>query len=292
MTQIQSLEEIADLFVAQVTKDAPVHNLFEEFTISINDIKEHSLQDVNAEAKKWIEPKCPESLHINHGEYIGDGMQHIIEELTKKPASNRALYSLINNSDIIGSGDAPIPSFLIFQTKIIDNTLHATVYFRALEVAKFLRINLEEIRFRLEEIQNSITTITDVRLGIFAFYAYCNAKIEPLVRPNLDRLNSPQLALLIREKHPNLKKFLDEKSKVGTVIELESINLIKEIINCDPPKRLEASIKKVKLLIQDCLDKGEQLKLAREKQSDNSTIDELSELFTSSINSLSGALCE
>ena len=83
-------------------------------------------------------------LHINHGSYIGDGLEHIIDELKNKPSSNRALFSLISQKDISKSGDNPIPSFMIFQTCIDDNILYCSVYFRALEVSTFLRINTEE----------------------------------------------------------------------------------------------------------------------------------------------------
>jgi thymidylate synthase len=97
-------------------------------------------------AKDYQNPVKPPSLYINHGEYItSDGIVHIINELKLKQTSNRALLSLINQEDIIGSGDNPIPSFMVLQFSLEGEELYVTTYFRALEVANFLNVNLEEI---------------------------------------------------------------------------------------------------------------------------------------------------
>jgi len=95
-------------------------------------------------ARDFQNPVKPDSLDINHGEYIKEnGVQHLIDELKKKKNSNRALISLINQEDIIESKDNPIPSFMVVQCYIEEhNKLYFTIYFRALEVSKFLKINL------------------------------------------------------------------------------------------------------------------------------------------------------
>ena len=41
---------------------------------------------------------------------------------------------------------------LLFQVTVEDNILYATTYFRALEIAKFLKINVQEIKLNLLKI--------------------------------------------------------------------------------------------------------------------------------------------
>ena len=58
---------------------------------------------------------APPALYMSHGEYIhrhGDGIQYLIDQLVKKPTGNRAIISLIDMKDLIGSGDDPRPSAL------------------------------------------------------------------------------------------------------------------------------------------------------------------------------------
>ena len=72
------------------------------------------------------------------------------------------------------SRDHPIPSFLLFQVTVEDNILYATTYFRALEIAKFLKINVQEIKLNLLKIiqECNLRHITKVRVTIHAFNAY------------------------------------------------------------------------------------------------------------------------
>lgn len=148
------------------------------------------LRDKTELARQWQLPEPPSNFHFNHGMYIGDGVEHITNELQSKPSSNRALYSLLHQNNISKSGDKPIPSFMIMQCGIENRTLYCTVYFRALEVSTFLRINIEEIRLTLCHILEKNIDIDTIKLTIFAFKAYNKREQSTLQRSRLDMMTS------------------------------------------------------------------------------------------------------
>jgi hypothetical protein len=282
-TKVDSLESLADEVNLKAKDSEGIHNLVVTCSISADNLKSNSLLDVTDDAKKWIDVECPDDLHINHGQYVKGGMEHIITELKSKPSSNRALYSLISQDHISLSGDKPIPSFLIFQTKWVGSELYASVYLRALETHRFLRINLEEIRLRLVQILESVNQIKSVNLCIHSFYAYCNTSIVPLIKPKIDLLNSPTMGKILRLEPQNMFKLLEEKSNNSTVVDLTAIQMIKDIIVADPPDRLDSDKEHILLMLDDCIKKGNILKTRRETTSHCEDLEKISTDFSSSL---------
>jgi hypothetical protein len=290
--EVESLETIANEVDTKAQETKSIHNLMATCSISADNLKSHSLLDVSDDAEKWIAEKCPDDLHINHGEYVKDGMEHIITELLHKPSSNRALYSLISQEHISKSGDKPIPSFLIFQTKLVGSELYASVYFRALETYHFLRINLEEIRLRLVQILERLSQIKTVNLCVFSFYAYRNPSIKPLIRPRIDILSFGAISRILKSDSLQLFQLLEEKSKNSTVIELDIFHTIKDIFIEDTPERLILEKDHILLMLDDCIDKGSILKTRRETTSHCNDLEEISTHFSSSLLALAKRLCD
>ena len=117
--------------VAQVKTAGESFNWHCDLDIPVTDINRVAMLDVSEEAAQWRQKNPAPDMYFSHGEYYEDGIQHIIDELTLKPTSNRALYSLLAQRDITGSGDGPIPSFLTFQCSIERGVLYCTASFRA-----------------------------------------------------------------------------------------------------------------------------------------------------------------
>lgn len=164
------------------------------------DLHRLKMLDVFEEAAQWRQKAPAPDMYFSHGQYYSDGIQHIIEELRLKPTSNRALYSLLAQQDISGSGDDPIPSFLTFQCSIERGVLYCTASFRALEVGRFLKINLEEIRQNLVEICGALPAVEKVHIHIFAFHAYVRtAAAAALRRPTIDVTSEAQLLRLMQK---------------------------------------------------------------------------------------------
>ncbi|NUF24406.1 hypothetical protein HUN23_16730, partial [Acinetobacter oleivorans] len=173
---VNSFEEIDTSINEEILDDKKHLNFTRYFELPKSSVCENGSK-TEQKAKAWLAFKKPADLLFNHGEFITqDGFEHIINEIKEKPDSNRALYSLLNYQKICDQGDHPIPSFLLFQVTIEDNILYATSYFRALEVANFLKINLQEIKLNLLEIVQkcNLVHISKVRITIHAFNAYKN----------------------------------------------------------------------------------------------------------------------
>lgn len=202
------------------------------------------------EAKDWQSPTRPKKLYFSHGEYIhkyGDGIKGVIEELKRKPDSNRSLISLINMSDIIGSGDRPIPSFIIIQFGISGNKLFVTVYFRALEVHEFLPINLTEISLIIQKIRNVFPQIQKVYLTIHAFKAHSMPGFTCLKRSSIDMITGAEIGLLVAEgDKQEIARLLEDKKNETTVVEVD--NLKQLLIAVQKSKRKEFNKKFIESL--------------------------------------------
>jgi hypothetical protein len=148
-------------------------------------------------ASDWQNPIKPNHLYINHGEYInkyGDAKKFIIDELKHKRDSNRAVISFLNMNDIIKNSktDTPIPSFMILQFGFTENNysnLIVTAYFKALEVTKFLPINLAEISYYIKELKKEFFEIETFELTIHAFKSYIKPQFNCLRKAVLDSLD-------------------------------------------------------------------------------------------------------
>lgn len=250
-------------------------------------IAEHALRDQTELAKKWQAAECPNDLHFNHGKYIGDGIQHIIKELKSKPSSNRALYSLLNQKDISESEDKPIPSFMIMQCGVDHNDLYCTVYFRALEVSNFLRINLEEIRLTLHEILKENHDVADIKLTIFSFKAYNNPQQTSLQRAKLDMMTGLGLADAYTDRPEHIAELLDDKAKETTVIDLTGFYAIKEWLAPGRAKKNSGILNQPKILkdIEAAITVGSELQELRKKHSYHKKISDLAEKYIEHIKS-------
>lgn len=218
--------------VTNVEKLGESFNWHCEVDIPVKDLDRVSMIDVSKEAAQWRQESPASDMYFSHGEYYKDGIQHIIEELRLKPTSNRALYSLLAQSDISGSGDDPIPSFLTFQCSIERDVLYCTASFRALEVGRFLKVNLEEIRQNLADICEALPGLEVVRLHIFAFHAYIrNAPAAALRRPMIDVTSQLQLMRLMQKGDVyEVDQLLGGLEQSSTVVSSKSLEVLLEIV--------------------------------------------------------------
>ncbi len=287
MNEYQSISNLEEII--KLSKESINDNYKLNFSIKVNfDIAliDNKILDVHDDALAFQAPKCPNNLQMNHGEYIHknkDGIKNVINELNAKDTSNRAIISLINQDDIIGSGDKPIPSFMILQFSIEnDNELYVTTYFRALEVSKFLRINVEEIRMIIEKIKSEILKISKVNLNILAFRAYKKENINPLKRAEIDLLKSNEIFGLLKTNKSKFIDLLEEKKTKSTVIEYQSFQYIFDWLNDSYSKDdIHKDINKllVKSKFQELIELSKEIKDLREKTSHSPQIDEKQEKY-------------
>ena len=230
-TLTDNLDEICAR-ARELCQNGPIHNLLlsYEFPIGLSDMP---FNNVHLEkARAWQNAIKPDFLQFNHGQFIhraGDGVKHIVDELVGRPDSNRALCSLISMADVMGTGDSPIPSFLVTQYGIRSGVLYCTTYFRALEVVKFLPINISELCLIIQAIRNAIHTLVTVRMCIHAFHAYARSDFDCLEKATLDQQGQGLVAAAVfQNKRDDIRSWLSSKLRESSVIDTSGLT---ELVN-------------------------------------------------------------
>jgi len=292
--EIKDLKEIIEKAKAYIGQEEFVLNFYLPVQFSPQLLEESAFHTQEKLARKFQAYPKPDDMYINHGEYIKDnGIDHMIKCLKEKRNSNRALISLIDQDDIIDSGDNPIPSFLILQTNIDNNKLFLTVYFRALEISTFLKINLEEIRIIASKILqelDSLYQINQIELHIFAFRAYIKEDINTLIRPKIEMLDEATLLKKLEKKPHEIASLLDEKIQtVSTIIDDNSFQKILNIIEDETKSEDLNDILKsphFKTLVKKIIEKSNRLKGLREKDSHHKDFSQVYEEYRTLIEEL------
>jgi len=282
---VNSLEEIANDATALIPAQDYKINLLLAYELPVNELIRNELLDVQDTARQWSAEECPENLYFNHGKYRVGGVENIINELKIKPSSNRALYSLIDQKTIMNSGDNPIPSFMIFQSILDNGILYCNIYLRALEVSKFLRINLEEIRLNIEEISRSTLDFRKVRLTILACRAHHVPNFNSLEKPKLDLMSQYQIMTMIRDNKGEFIRSVEQMANIQTVPSSQSIKYILEIV--DGEWRADNKGRIISIL-SDTVSKIDELVMLRRQHSHHERVSELSHNISESLRTLVG----
>lgn len=138
-------------------------------------------------------------FQLYHGDFIKvenddsfiNGYDYVKQELKGKHSTRRALLSLINTKNIVGSGDNPIPSYMLSQFQIRNDTLLVSEYFRAMEISEFFKINMGETYIFVKELITEITEVKEIFIVYHIFDAYISEQPKSsLYIPIMDRLNA------------------------------------------------------------------------------------------------------
>lgn len=214
-------DTLSDLAINAKAKcgESSVFNLIISGIFPIAEIDSDFVNSFRDQARVWQSPNVPEDMFFTHGKYIDlgkkGGRSHLVDELRAKPDSNRACLSLIHMPDLVDSGDSPIPSFLLTQFSFEKSgveELHATAYFRAMEVCNFLPINIAEICDIIAHLRQEFPGIVRFNLVIHAFRAYANPSFQCLKKSRLDVLTAIDIAMMVeRLEFSELIKLLESK---------------------------------------------------------------------------------
>lgn len=284
--KVESLEDMAEQAREDVSNDMPKVNYIISCEITKNNLIDNVLMDVEDKARSWSANTCPSNLYFNHGQYVKDGVVYIAEELKRKPSSNRALYSLLSQDDISGSGDKPIPSFMLFQSVLDSGCLYCTVYFRALEVSEFFRINLEEIRQNIISFERRSVSFNYVRLVVFAFRAYNKPGFNPLERPKLDQMTALKILTKLENQPHELGELIREKATSYTVIDSSSLKHILECLE-DHPEKIQLSNRRYMIdKVSKAIVLSDELAEYRQRHSHDNGLDSASSDLTGCLDSI------
>jgi hypothetical protein len=281
-----TLADLADNAVHECGTQV-LHNLVLGGVFPYAEAESDFVMDYDTQASEWQNTKKPDSLWINHGEYIhthGDGRDFLAQELRNKPDSNRACLSLICMEHIAGSHDEPIPSFMVLQfgfPTVDRSILLVTAYFRALEVKCFLPINLSEIAQYIRFLKLSFPAIVRFELTVIAFKAYARENFNCLRKSAIDTVSPAMITHAVGEKRVDqIAEWLDSK-----------INVEESVVCFDGLKHLSDAMLMYKAQYNDrirerlsaAIDKMNRLQTMRQASSYGDAIAKLSEEIRSDL---------
>ncbi len=284
---IERLETIAEEVSADFKIEKRKISYIMAYALEKKSLLDNEMEDVTDMAELWSSEEPPNNLYFSHGQYRVGGLEHIATELKRKPTSNRALYSLLNQELISGSGDHPIPSFVTFQTILEGNTLFCTVYFRVIEVSTFLRINLEEIRLNILALIDDGVNFDKVNLAIFSANAHCSDYQDPLTKPKLDILDCYTIFKCLSDDPRSMAGLLNEKAKKQSVADSRPLSEILKFVKDLPNETNNKNLMIV--LLESSIQKSDKISQVRKMKSHDSTLKGLSEELKNELKKLAEA---
>lgn len=233
-------------------------------------------------AEMWEAPeRDEEALYFNHGEHFRteqypSGIDCLIHEIGEKKTSSRALMSTINSSDIAKTDpDSFLPSLLSIQAGFSPegDTLHISMNLRALEVSRFLKINICEILYVAQRIHDA-HPFANIEAEISAFRVQVTKRFGCFLKAKLDtkkqktKVTAMLTSLVFSSDREEIaaqiqgiiRLILDKKQRSETVIETAGIqNLLDSILTVKgmlPEKKaaLDPKLERIAACVQDLLD--------------------------------------
>lgn len=186
-------------------------------------------------AQLWEETEVPDNLYFNHGEYFCvensekksketvHGIQVIANQLKEKPTSNKAVlttYSMDTVTRML-KGEEYLPSLLSVQFSQSEdkNTIYVHMYLRALEAGRFLKINICEVKWMLEQLEEYGVFSDNVDIAISAFRVQKRDAFSCFLKADIDMKSEAELALdVYRGNIEDICQMLEEKKDASETI--------------------------------------------------------------------------
>lgn len=185
-------------------------------------------------AELWEKIEVSQDLYFNHGKYFkvrdeeknGEevhGIQLIARQLKAKPTSNKAVlttYSMDTVTKML-KGEEYIPSLLSiqFSQSSCGDTIYVHMYLRALEAGRFLKINICEIKWLLEQLKNQNVLFDKVDIAISAFRVQKREKFNCFLKADIDNMSDAELYAYVYEGEVSkIRQMLSEKMEASETI--------------------------------------------------------------------------
>lgn len=275
-------ENLKELYenALKIVEEGVIENIVLNGNFRKEEFESRFLNEYIEDAKLWIQKKVPNELYFNHGKFInksGDGIDYLIEQLKDKRDSNRACLSLVDMEEIIkNKNDSPLPSFLLLQTSFStkeENKLLVTVYYRALEVSKFLPLNLAEISLYLKELFKNFPLINNVELNIIAFRAQEIPQFHCLKKVTIDKIDVHEISkAVLLKNYDEIIKWLEEKKESEESI--VSLDGLKRLENAFSREIEENNNSDISVALKKAIEKYENIKNTRKSISEHDKIKE------------------
>lgn len=224
-------------------------------------------------AEKWEAIKAPQELYFNHGEYFKvrdenkggkevHGIEFIARQLLSKPTSNKAVLTTYNMDTVskMLKGEEYLPSLLSIQFSQSKDRqiIYVHMYLRALEAERFLKINICEIYWLLEQLLKESITFTTVDIAISAFRVQIREKFNCFVKADIDAMDEKELADIVKAGNLSkicemLKEKMDASETITNVSGLKALYKIMEESNTNSKQHQysEKTINKLNNVLQN-----------------------------------------
>lgn len=185
-------------------------------------------------AEKWESINLPPELYFNHGYYFRSSYQcragelrhaiyTIAQQIKDAPTSNRAVLTTFSTDDALQprQGDDYLPSLLSIQFSLDSrqSTLYVHMNLRALEAGSFLKINICEIKWLLEQLKEQSVPFENVDIAISAFRVQARDRFKCFLKTEIDSIDTTELHCCVFKKEiPRICRMLREKSESSETI--------------------------------------------------------------------------
>jgi len=276
--------------VCDVCKDAEdrcVQSLVAHGTFAPGELGGEWISLHKRDAREWQSEQSDVFL-FTHGSFMNrcrasSGVDFMLTELKRKKDSNRALVSLIDMEDLVGSDDAPIPSFLLMQCGFRNGdttALHLSTYFRALEVCNFLPINLAEACLVAEAVMEEFNNIEKVHLTTHAFRAYYKKRFRCFRINDMDAAGNRAILRAVKDRDDE-KLMLWLREKANDEPTFVSTSSLQQLLDC--ARELGGYNEKVCDALERTIETQKQLATARKIASQGRQIEELNQSIRTSL---------
>lgn len=192
-------------------------------------------------AKMWEKEEVPEELYFNHGNCFNidgkSGIDFICDQIKAKPTSNKIILTTSNMKRVRKAfeKDDYLPSLLSIQFGLEKNTgeMKITMTLRALEAGYFLKINICEIKYILEELIKRSIDIRRVNIAIYAFRVQKREKFLCFLKAQIDVMGKLKLAAVVNHAGiDRICQLLQEKRDgVETITRMEGLRTLYDSMN-------------------------------------------------------------
>lgn len=187
-------------------------------------------------AEKWQEENVPEELYFNHGSYfkVGEknGIDYVVEALRTKPTSNRIVLPTYNMDNVNQSLDDKnyLPSLVSIQFGKTGKTLIVHMHLRALEANRFLKINICEIEYLINQMKSRYVEFDKVKIIISAFRVQRKEKFNCFLKAKIDMMNETELTTRVNFKDFKLlcSLFEEKRDAKETITKVKGVKTVFE----------------------------------------------------------------
>ena len=159
-------------------------------------------------------------------------IDYVVEALRTKPTSNRIVLPTYNMDNVNQSLDDKnyLPSLVSIQFGKTGKTLIVHMHLRALEANRFLKINICEIEYLINQMKSRYVEFDKVKIIISAFRVQRKEKFNCFLKAKIDMMNETELTTRVNFKDFKLlcSLFEEKRDAKETITKVKGVKTVFE----------------------------------------------------------------